>query len=62
MKAPLPGSVVGALWRGFLLFSMSFSINILNVIVFLTVRPWSRLIARHIIGEPGRAPLARNRP
>lgn len=43
--------MLGLFMRGLLLICMSFSINILNVIVYLTVRPWSRVFARRIIGE-----------
>jgi len=34
-----------------LVMAMSFGINILNFLVFVTVRPWSRLTARRLIGH-----------
>ena len=40
-----------AVVRCWLVIAMSFGINILNLLVFLTVRPWSRLTARRLIGD-----------
>ncbi len=34
-----------------LVMAMSFGVNILNFLVFVTVRPWSRLTARRLIGH-----------
>lgn len=43
-------SFILVMFRGFLLLWISFSINILNLMIYLTVRPWSRGLARRLIG------------
>jgi hypothetical protein len=44
-------SFILVMFRGFLLLWISFSINILNLMIYLTVRPWSRGLARRLIGR-----------
>ncbi len=54
MKAKPPptyASFLAAVLRGWLVIAMSFGINILNLIVYLTIRPWSRVTARRLTGE-----------
>lgn len=46
-----PLSVVVVLARSFLLLWISFSVNILGVMVYLIVRPWSRAFARRLTGQ-----------
>lgn len=47
---PTYGSFLHALFLGVLVVAMSFGINILNLLVYLLVRPVSRVAARRIVG------------
>jgi hypothetical protein len=47
LRGLLDGLVVVV--RGCLLLTVSLSINILNALVYLTIRPWSRVTARKIV-------------
>ena len=42
---------LSALIRGGLIFAISIGVNILNFMVYLVVRPWSRITARRIVGK-----------
>lgn len=45
------GSIMHAIIICWLVIAMSFGLNILNFLVYLTVRPWSRRTARRLIGN-----------